>query len=152
MKKEASERSQQQSQAEDKRIKQRKVTRCPHTESKHYAKGMCNHCYHIHGRKKQAKNCEHSHKLAYARGMCQQCYYKFYNLKKMMEQNNLMESQNEEPLETHQGTPRPLNASPQPKKKREAKQLRKEHKILECHSVKIEAEQYHSKNDTQYNG
>jgi hypothetical protein len=45
-------------------------TRCPHKEMKHYAKGMCNHCYHVYGRKKMAYSCPHTDLLVYARGMC----------------------------------------------------------------------------------
>ena len=62
----------------------RHVFRCPHSDQKHYAKGMCNHCYHIYGRNKMAFNCAHSNKLVYARGLCQKCYYYQYNnLKKI---------------------------------------------------------------------
>ena len=46
------------------------VTRCPHTEMKHYAKGMCNHCYHLYGRSSLATKCPHKDKMIYAKGMC----------------------------------------------------------------------------------
>lgn len=59
-----------------------KITRCPHTEAKHYAKGMCNHCYHIYGRKNLATKCEHTTMMTYAKGMCHTCYFKQYNSKK----------------------------------------------------------------------
>lgn len=49
-------------------------TLCPHPERKHYAKGMCNYCYHTQGRVKIAKSCKHTDRLAYARGMCHSCY------------------------------------------------------------------------------
>ena len=59
--------------------KKREITRCPHKEMKHYAKGMCNHCYHLYGRNSLANNCEHTDKLNYAKGMCQNCYFNSYN-------------------------------------------------------------------------
>jgi hypothetical protein len=59
--------------------KKREITRCPHTDMKHYAKGMCNHCYHLYGRNSLANNCEHTDKLNYAKGMCQNCYFNSYN-------------------------------------------------------------------------
>jgi hypothetical protein len=36
----------------DKKIKRRtaQILKCPHLNQKHYAKGMCNHCYHKYGR------------------------------------------------------------------------------------------------------
>ena len=52
------------------------VTKCRHVEAKHYARGMCNSCYHSYGRSNRATNCEHTHKQVYARGLCQQCYSK----------------------------------------------------------------------------
>ena len=59
--------------------KMKKITRCPHTNLKHYAKGMCNHCYHLYGRISMATKCEHKDKLNYAKGMCQNCYFNQYN-------------------------------------------------------------------------
>lgn len=50
--------------------KKRNITRCPHTDQQHYAKGMCNHCYHLYGRNSLATQCEHTDKLNYAKGMC----------------------------------------------------------------------------------
>ena len=58
--------------------KKKLVTNCPHTEAKHYAKGMCNYCYHTKGRKKLATNCEHKNKSDYARGLCHTCYNKWW--------------------------------------------------------------------------
>ena len=52
------------------------VTKCRHTTAKHYARGMCNSCYHSYGRTVRASNCEHTDKQVYARGLCQQCYSK----------------------------------------------------------------------------
>lgn len=55
------------------------VTACPHTSRKHYAKNMCNNCYHRLGRDKFAWKCEHSDRKHYAKGKCQFCYLKHYN-------------------------------------------------------------------------
>lgn len=46
---------------------------------KHYAKGMCNHCYHLYGRRRMSTKCPHTDKLCYAKGMCQNCYFSSYN-------------------------------------------------------------------------
>ena len=62
--------------------KKKDITRCPHTDMKHYAKGMCNHCYHLFGRNSLADQCEHTDKLNYAKGMCQNCYFNSYNQQK----------------------------------------------------------------------
>lgn len=58
------------------------ITRCEHVEMKHYAKGMCNHCYHLYGRTSLANKCPHTDKMNYAKGMCQNCYFNSYNQKK----------------------------------------------------------------------
>ena len=58
----------------------KKINRCGHEDKQHYAKGMCNNCYHRHGRTKKPWNCPHE-KL-YAAGMCQNCYINNYNRKK----------------------------------------------------------------------
>ncbi|OMJ73029.1 hypothetical protein SteCoe_28386 [Stentor coeruleus] len=55
------------------------VTACPHSARKHYAKNMCNNCYHRLGRDKSAWLCEHSDRKHYAKGLCQFCYFKHYN-------------------------------------------------------------------------
>lgn len=55
------------------------VTACPHSARKHYAKNMCNNCYHRQGRDKTAWLCEHSDRKLYAKGLCQFCYFKHYN-------------------------------------------------------------------------
>ena len=59
--------------------KRKQVTKCPHTDRSHYAKGMCNNCYHRHGREKRATKCPHSDKPLYAKGKCQQCYLHKYH-------------------------------------------------------------------------
>lgn len=59
----------------------KKIFRCPHVEAKHYAKGMCNQCYHVYGRQKLSTNCEHTDRLVYAKGVCQSCYFRNYNSK-----------------------------------------------------------------------
>lgn len=64
-----------------KRIK--KINKCGHEDREHYAKGMCNNCYHRHGRTKKPWNCTHA-KL-YAQGYCQNCYINKYNHKKRIE-------------------------------------------------------------------
>ena len=46
------------------------ITRCPHKDAKHYAKGMCSNCYHSFGRTKMAHNCQHSNRNIYAKGLC----------------------------------------------------------------------------------
>jgi len=61
------------------------VFRCPHTNLKHYAKGMCNTCYHMYGRKKLASNCPHKERFNYAKGVCQSCYYSQYIKRKTPE-------------------------------------------------------------------
>ena len=59
--------------------KKREITRCPHTTMPHYAKGMCNHCYHLYGRKSLATKCAHKDRMTYAKDMCQNCYFNAYN-------------------------------------------------------------------------
>ena len=55
------------------------VTNCKHTAAKHYAKGMCNYCYHVYGRKKYATKCIHKEALVYARDRCHKCYNAMFN-------------------------------------------------------------------------
>eukprot|EP00331_Platyophrya_macrostoma_P026914 CAMPEP_0176448848 /NCGR_PEP_ID=MMETSP0127-20121128/26073_1 /TAXON_ID=938130 /ORGANISM="Platyophrya macrostoma, Strain WH" /LENGTH=247 /DNA_ID=CAMNT_0017835967 /DNA_START=16 /DNA_END=760 /DNA_ORIENTATION=+ len=43
-----------------------------HDERKHYAKGLCNQCYHKKSREKKPTLCPHE--SLYARGLCQNCY------------------------------------------------------------------------------
>ena len=62
--------------------KRKMIDKCPHIDQQHYAKGMCNYCYHTQGRKKLATKCDHPEKLAYARGMCHNCYNRMHNLNK----------------------------------------------------------------------
>ena len=59
--------------------KKREITRCPHTTHPHYAKGMCNTCYHLYGRKSLATKCAHKDRMTYAKDMCQNCYFNAYN-------------------------------------------------------------------------
>jgi hypothetical protein len=44
------------------------INTCGHPEDEHYAKKMCNNCYHKYGRNKKPWNCKHD-KL-YACGLC----------------------------------------------------------------------------------
>lgn len=53
-----------------------KIDRCPHTDSKYYAKGMCSKCYLSFGRNHLATACEHKDRMFYALSMCLQCYHK----------------------------------------------------------------------------
>jgi len=59
--------------------KRMSVFRCPHSDRKHYAKNMCNNCYHKQGRNKLAWLCEHGDRQAYAKGKCQNCYLNEYH-------------------------------------------------------------------------
>ena len=61
----------------------KKLVKCGHDDKAHYAKGLCNNCYHKYGRTKKPWNCPHD-KL-YAGGMCQNCYINMYNKKKREE-------------------------------------------------------------------
>ena len=67
--------------------KSKEVTACPHSARKHYAKNMCNNCYHRLGRDKTAWACEHTERKHYAKGKCQFCYLKHYNRTKLSEQD-----------------------------------------------------------------
>ena len=60
------------------------ITNCKHTDAVHYAKGMCNHCYHINGRKTAGKatKCEHTDRPNYCKGLCMNCYINGYNKNK----------------------------------------------------------------------
>lgn len=51
-----------------------RVTACPHSDKKHYAKKMCLNCYHKFGRTKLAWKCSHKQRLHYAKGKCHMCY------------------------------------------------------------------------------
>lgn len=61
----------------------KKKNKCGHDDKTHYAKGMCNNCYHKYGRTKKPWNCPHD--KFYAAGMCQNCYINNYNRKKRSE-------------------------------------------------------------------
>lgn len=56
--------------------RQRMEIHCPHKDKPHYAKGMCNNCYHSRGRSKLSWKCSHKTKAHYAKGLCQSCYQK----------------------------------------------------------------------------
>ena len=56
----------------------KRITACPHTNRKHYAKNMCNDCYHRQGRKRLSWACEHHDRQMYAKGKCQVCYVQSY--------------------------------------------------------------------------
>mmetsp|Transcript_3481 Transcript_3481/g.3227 ORF Transcript_3481/g.3227 Transcript_3481/m.3227 type:complete len:137 (+) Transcript_3481:39-449(+) len=57
----------------------KRITACPHVNKRHYAKNMCNNCYHRVGRQKKAWACPHEERQLYAKGMCQFCYLQSYH-------------------------------------------------------------------------
>lgn len=57
----------------------KRITACPHVNKKHYAKNMCNNCYHRVGRRKTAWDCPHLERQLYAKGKCQFCYLQSYH-------------------------------------------------------------------------
>ncbi|CAG9334856.1 unnamed protein product [Blepharisma stoltei] len=59
------------------------ITACSHTDKKHYAKNMCNNCYHRFGRNKLAWACSHPERQHYAKGKCQLCYLQDYHRSKV---------------------------------------------------------------------
>ena len=63
---------------------QMKITKCPHTGRKHYAKNMCSSCYRKFGRNQHAWKCEHRDRLNYSIGMCQTCYLSDYHKRRTM--------------------------------------------------------------------
>jgi hypothetical protein len=70
--------------------KRMNVFRCPHTDRKHYAKNMCNNCYHKQGRNKKATKCPHKDRQNYAKGKCQNCYLNDYHkVKRRMKKQQL---------------------------------------------------------------
>ena len=73
-----------------------KIVSCPHVDLKHFAKGMCNHCYHRFGRKGQATECEHKDRMNYAKGKCQNCYINDYNRRKREQAYKKLKEQNSE--------------------------------------------------------
>jgi hypothetical protein len=52
---------------------------CEHYDRKHYAKNMCNNCYHRYGRYQNAYSCPHKDRKLYAKGKCQFCYLSNYH-------------------------------------------------------------------------
>ena len=56
-----------------------KITKCPHTNRKHYAKNMCSSCYRNFGRNQYATKCGRNDRLLYSMGMCQTCYLADYH-------------------------------------------------------------------------
>lgn len=80
--------------------KRMNVFKCPHTDRKHYAKNMCNNCYHKQGRNKKATKCPHSDRQNYAKGKCQNCYLNDYHkvkrrMKKQVPKSSAVEKQEE---------------------------------------------------------
>jgi hypothetical protein len=62
----------------------KKITDCPHTDRKHYAKNMCYACYHRQGREKKAWECQHTNMAHYAFGLCHNCYQNKHLFKKKL--------------------------------------------------------------------
>jgi len=67
------------------------VTKCPHTDRKHYAKNMCASCYRKNGRGQLTWNCKHKDRLNYSMGMCQTCYLSDYNKRRNKTKKKLEE-------------------------------------------------------------
>ncbi|CAG9324564.1 unnamed protein product [Blepharisma stoltei] len=63
-------------------------TACPHKNRKHYAKNMCNNCYHRLGRVKAAWACPHIDRKHYAKGKCQFCYIQNYHRDRVLREEN----------------------------------------------------------------
>jgi len=59
--------------------KRMNIHKCPHADRKHYAKNMCNNCYHKLGRNKLATKCPHKDRQNYAKGKWQNCYLNDYH-------------------------------------------------------------------------
>lgn len=77
--------------------KRMNVFRCPHKDRKHYAKNMCNNCYHKQGRNKKATKCPHKERQNYAKGKCQNCYLNDYHkVKRRMKKQSKLEAEKEE--------------------------------------------------------
>ena len=68
--------------------KAQKITACPHKDRKHYAKHMCNNCYHKLGRARYAWACPHPERKFYAKGQCQLCYLRSYHQAKRRQLNS----------------------------------------------------------------
>lgn len=76
------------------------MLKCPHKNQKHYAKGMCNHCYHKYGRMSNADACPHTDRLVYAKGKCQNCYLNDYNkVKRRMKKDTTLNSKSQSKTE-----------------------------------------------------
>ena len=56
-----------------------KITDCPHTSRRHYAKGMCMTCYNERGRPNRVYICLHMSRQVDETGMCQKCYREWYS-------------------------------------------------------------------------
>lgn len=61
---------------------------CPHKDKKHYAKNMCNNCYHRQGRVKAAWACPHTNRRHYAKGKCQFCYIQNYHRSRVLREDD----------------------------------------------------------------
>jgi len=78
--------------------KRMNVFRCPHKDRKHYAKNMCNNCYHKQGRNKKATVCPHKDRQNYAKGKCQNWYLNDYhkNKRRMKKEEEALKADEDE--------------------------------------------------------
>lgn len=76
------------------------VTKCPHKERKHYAKGLCSTCYHKKGRTKLAWRCPHIDQVHYAKGCCQECYITFHSKRGKNKMKKIIKQMKEQEFET----------------------------------------------------
>lgn len=61
------------------------ITKCVHTLSEYYSKGMCKKCYYKVGKKVRASICRHTERMHYAKGLCHSCYVLKFKKKKQDE-------------------------------------------------------------------
>jgi hypothetical protein len=70
---------------EDDKIRSMKhASGCEHTDRKHYAKGLCKHCYYTKERDEMLlpDKCKHQDKMHYSKGLCKTCYIREYQRKR----------------------------------------------------------------------
>ena len=58
----------------------KKMRVCPHNNSNHKARFMCNYCYLFRsGNNQKAWRCEHVHAAHHSKGYCKSCYQRMKN-------------------------------------------------------------------------
>ena len=68
------------------RYGQKWASDCPHTNRKHYSKGLCRYCYNVNGRPDKYQRCaRHADRKVYCKGLCVSCYISMR--KKVVKQN-----------------------------------------------------------------